>query len=335
VKVFDALAASGALDRKLSRKLVHATAGPFLVLTWPLFSAAPHARFVAAAVPALNAARLALVGSGVLPDPGLVASVSRQGGKAELLKGPLYYVIVLSALTAVFWRDFPAPALVAVSMMCGGDGLADIVGRRLGRDNPLPWNGAKSWAGSAAMAAGGMGMALGMTAAFQAAGWDVLSAASGGAGAGGAAAGATVLVPRLLAICLACTAAESLPANSFVDDNLSVPAVAVVGSLLLFSPPVAGGGGVGAAALALAAGGVALAVGAANAVAARAEEQEAAEEVEGKVVEARHHQQQVQHHHLHSSNGNGNGAVQPPPPPSASPPPSRSPSPSRETTPTL
>ena len=30
-------------------------------------------------------------------------------------------------------------------------GLADIVGRRFGKGNPLPWNPEKSWAGSAAM----------------------------------------------------------------------------------------------------------------------------------------------------------------------------------------
>jgi phytol kinase len=278
VKVFDRLAASGGLDRKLSRKLVHATAGPLLVLTWPLFSGASTARLVAAAVPALNALRLALVGSGALHDRGLVASVSRAGGRGELLKGPLYYVIVLSGLTAAFWRDLPAPALVAVAMMCGGDGLADIVGRRFGKGNPLPWNAQKSWAGSAAMAFGGMLMAGVMMAAFQVAGWDVLGVGGAGAGGGGgeggeaAVAAAAALFPRLLAICLACTAAESLPANRFVDDNLSVPAVAVAGSLLLLPAPAAAaaagaGGGLSVGALAIATAGVAAAVGAAGAVA--------------------------------------------------------------------
>ena len=35
--------------------------------------------------------------------------------------------------------------------MCGGDGLADLVGRRWGASNRLPWNQNKSWAGSLAM----------------------------------------------------------------------------------------------------------------------------------------------------------------------------------------
>lgn len=43
--------------QKLSRKLVHILAGPGFALTWPLFSAAPHARFFAAVVPTLNLLR--------------------------------------------------------------------------------------------------------------------------------------------------------------------------------------------------------------------------------------------------------------------------------------
>lgn len=41
-------------------------------------TAAPEARFIAAAVPSLNLLRLALVGSGAVDDPGLVKSTSRR-----------------------------------------------------------------------------------------------------------------------------------------------------------------------------------------------------------------------------------------------------------------
>ena len=37
VKLWETLANHSVLDQKLSRKLVHITAGPLLVLTWPLF----------------------------------------------------------------------------------------------------------------------------------------------------------------------------------------------------------------------------------------------------------------------------------------------------------
>lgn len=43
--------------QKLSRKLVHITAGPLFMLTWPLFSWAANARFYAAVIPALNSLR--------------------------------------------------------------------------------------------------------------------------------------------------------------------------------------------------------------------------------------------------------------------------------------
>ena len=50
--------------------------------------------------------------------------------------------------------------MVALAMMCGGDGLADIVGRRFGGSNPLPYNPSKSVAGSLAMLLGGACLAL-------------------------------------------------------------------------------------------------------------------------------------------------------------------------------
>jgi phytol kinase len=43
-----------------------------------------------------------------------------------------------------------------VALMCGGDGLADIIGRRFGSGAKLPHNSNKSWAGSAAMFAGAL-----------------------------------------------------------------------------------------------------------------------------------------------------------------------------------
>ncbi len=69
-------------------------------------------------------------------------------------------MVTLIAATIVCWRDNPA-GLIAVSMMCGGDGLADIVGRRWGAGAKLPYNKAKSWAGSFAMLAGGYLMSYG------------------------------------------------------------------------------------------------------------------------------------------------------------------------------
>ena len=40
VKIWNGIARRGWMDRTLTRKLVHATAGPLFVLTWPLFRCA-------------------------------------------------------------------------------------------------------------------------------------------------------------------------------------------------------------------------------------------------------------------------------------------------------
>ena len=44
-------------------------------------------------------------------------------------------------------------AMVALSSLCAGDGLAEVVGRRIGK-HKLPWNKGKSWEGSAACVTG-------------------------------------------------------------------------------------------------------------------------------------------------------------------------------------
>ncbi|CAI5946308.1 unnamed protein product [Closterium sp. NIES-64] len=49
--------------------------------------------------------------------------------------------------------------MLALVIMCGGDGVADIVGRRCGSWK-LPWNEQKSWAGSAAMLLCGFALSL-------------------------------------------------------------------------------------------------------------------------------------------------------------------------------
>ncbi|GAX80835.1 hypothetical protein CEUSTIGMA_g8270.t1 [Chlamydomonas eustigma] len=218
VKGFDVLASSGLIDQKLSRKLVHTTSGPLFVLTWPLFSADPAARFLAATVPLLNFLRLLGVGSGVIQDKGLVLSVSRSGDRSELLKGPLYYCIVLISVALLCWRDSPA-GLIAISLMCGGDGLADIIGRRLGTIK-LPYNSSKSWAGSAAMFLGGTIMSYSLVSLFCNLGLFSCYQPN-------------VLLPYISGIAFIATVVESLPINQVVDDNISVPFVSLALSLMV------------------------------------------------------------------------------------------------------
>ena len=164
LRAMDALAHRGLIEQRLSRKIIHIGTGPLFVLCWNLFSAQPWARWCAALVPAAITLQFFLVGIGVMKDEAAVKAMTRHGEPAEILRGPLFYGIVFVVCTLVFWRLSPV-GLLALMLMCGGDGLADVVGRRWGKVK-LPFGTEKSWAGSLAMLLGGFVFGFGFVALF-------------------------------------------------------------------------------------------------------------------------------------------------------------------------
>ena len=108
-----------------------------------------------------------------------------------------------------------------MGMMCGGDGLADIVGRRFGRSNPLPWNKAKSWVGSLTVFVGGWATSMLFVEFFAALGFlEIQSQAY------------VCIVAAIVGF--AATVAESLAgAIRGFDDNITVPLISFGLSALL------------------------------------------------------------------------------------------------------
>ena len=143
----------GWIESHLSRKLIHIVTGPLFVLCWLLFPDVWYARWLAALVPLLFTIQFALIGLGLVKDEASVKAMSRSGDRREILHGPLYYGIIFVVMTLVFWKDSPI-GMIAVMLMCGGDGLADIMGRGI-QSPKLPWNKDKSVAGSLGMLLGG------------------------------------------------------------------------------------------------------------------------------------------------------------------------------------
>ena len=218
VKTFDTLADKGLIEQNLSRKLIHTTCGPLFILSWLFFTQSQYAKLLSAVIHFLNGLRLFLIGNGALVDAAAVKAVSRKGDRTELLKGPFYYTIILTISTIVFWRD--PTGIVALSVMCGGDGLADIVGRRLGQNNKLPYNPSKSVAGSTAMFLGSFLLSEFLLSAFTQFGFlDCMNAET---------------TTRVLIICGISTVLESLPINKIIDDNISVPVAALLLGYALF-----------------------------------------------------------------------------------------------------
>ena len=164
LRVMDTLAHRGLIEQKLSRKLIHIGTGPMFVLCWNLFSDGPQARFWAALTPLMITLQFLAVGLEFIKDPAAVQAMTRNNNPREILRGPFYYGLVFVMCTLIFWRSSPVGVL-ALMLMCGGDGLADIIGRRFGK-HKLPFNPNKSWAGSAAMFSGGFGFGFGFLVLF-------------------------------------------------------------------------------------------------------------------------------------------------------------------------
>jgi phytol kinase len=153
LRLMDFLAQRGWIDSRTSRKLIHIGTGPIFVLCWLMFPEAPLSRWLAALVPLLITIQFALVGTGVIRDEAAVKAMSRTGDRREILRGPLFYGLVFVAVTLIYWKD-SLIGIPALMIMCGGDGIADIVGRRL-RSPKLPWSREKSVAGSLSVFLGG------------------------------------------------------------------------------------------------------------------------------------------------------------------------------------
>lgn len=153
LRFMDFLAQRGFIESKLSRKIIHIGTGPIFVLCWLMFPDVPVARYLAALVPLLITVQFLLVGMGIVKDEAAVQAMTRTGSPKEILRGPLFYGIVFVVLTIAYWKDSPI-GITALMMMCGGDGIADIVGRRI-RSPKLLWSPEKSLAGSLSVFAGG------------------------------------------------------------------------------------------------------------------------------------------------------------------------------------
>lgn len=210
LRLIDYVAHRGWIESRLSRKIIHIGTGPIFVLCWLLFKDTPSARFLAALIPLLITTQFFLIGIGVIKDEPSVKAMSRSGNRREILYGPLFYGITFVLLTTIYWYDSPI-GMIALMVLCGGDGLAEIIGSRFGKSK-LPWSNTKSWVGSLGMLLGGWLFSIIVILVFIS-----LNKFS------------NPLVNFILPITiinLAATLTESLPIKDF--DNLSISAISVL-----------------------------------------------------------------------------------------------------------
>lgn len=216
LRINDFFAHKGWVSSSISRKIIHIGTGPIFVLCWLLFNDAPIARYLAAIVPLGITLQFAMVGTGIIKDQSSVDAMSRTGDRREILRGPLFYGIAFVVLTILFWRNSPI-GIVALMVLCGGDGLADIIGQSI-PSMSIPWSPKKSLAGSLTMLLGGFTLAILILGVYVWKGYFPGPFSS-------------FLLPVGI-IAVVTTLIESLP---FADiDNLTVPLVSVLLGFLLF-----------------------------------------------------------------------------------------------------
>ena len=166
LKTCDVLAYGNYISSKDSRKLIHIGTGPLYVLCWGLFrhNAVPvpglpvqwqDERCLAALVPLVITVQFGLIGLGIIKDEAAVKAMSRDGKASALLQGPLYYGIMFVIMTVVFWKS--PEGILPLMLLCGGDGCAEVVGRRLGVRR-LPWSSSKTYMGLIGFIGGGFAL---------------------------------------------------------------------------------------------------------------------------------------------------------------------------------
>ncbi|MHA1508443.1 MAG: hypothetical protein ACTSO6_07060, partial [Promethearchaeota archaeon] len=102
------------------------------------------------------------IGMGIIKNESFVASMSRSGDPRELLQGTLYYSIVMVLMTFFFFyvptsgvSNANPTALLIIGCVSGGDGLADIIGRKFGGEKKFGIKGSeKTIIGSIGMLGG-------------------------------------------------------------------------------------------------------------------------------------------------------------------------------------
>lgn len=154
VQINAAIEKSGKLSTTVTRKVIHTFAAPLWVVTWVLFSGTVFSRWLALIVPLLFVILFVAIGTGKMVNEDFVGSMSRSGDPRELLGGTLYYAFLM-VVVAVLWFYVPTAggiadlasatplALIVFGCLAGGDGFADVIGRKYGGEKKFGIGGAE------------------------------------------------------------------------------------------------------------------------------------------------------------------------------------------------
>ncbi|UCH05709.1 MAG: phosphatidate cytidylyltransferase [Candidatus Thorarchaeota archaeon] len=151
VQINAAIEKSGKLSTVVTRKVIHTFAAPVWAMSWLLFSGGVFSRWLAMVVPLLFVIQFIAIGTGKMQNENFVRSMSRSGDPRELLGGTLYYAFMMVVI-GILWFYVPPDgnlanatplALIVFGCLAGGDGFADVIGRKYGGDRKFGICGAE------------------------------------------------------------------------------------------------------------------------------------------------------------------------------------------------
>jgi dolichol kinase len=198
------------------------------ILTWPLYSANWYSRYFALVVPIIFVLLFVAIGTGRVKNEAFVHSMSRSGEAAELLKGTLYYALLVAIVT-LLWFYTPSPglanatpnAVIVMGCLAGGDGLADVFGRRYGKHRFGFGGSQKSIEGSVAMFLGSLIFSLALVGAlsFEVSAWTM-----------------SVFLLPVVVFALGATVIESLSPKNLDNWTVSIGVIVMMGVAYLATP---------------------------------------------------------------------------------------------------
>ena len=118
------------IPQDISRKITHIGAGSVIGFL-PLYSDLGWSKYLNVTIFVVWIALLVQKGLFANPEDEAVRTMTRTGDRRELLKGPLYFVIVATICGTLLYKSFPG--IVAMASLGWGDGVAPIIGFRYGR----------------------------------------------------------------------------------------------------------------------------------------------------------------------------------------------------------
>jgi len=128
--LMDYLVTNHNLSRDISRKITHICAGTVIIFL-PLFQDGHWSQYLNVSVYVIWALLFIQKGLFAADDDQAIKTMTRTGDRRELLKGTFYFVVVGIICGTVFYKQLPG--VLAMAVLGWGDGLAPIVGLKLGK----------------------------------------------------------------------------------------------------------------------------------------------------------------------------------------------------------